>query len=301
MKRHILALVGLLSLFESLSSNAVTLTNCNPAALPDNDPNGVLSIINTDAYFDPLEVVTSIYVTVAIDHTWVGDLAIELIATDGTELQILARPGADQPDEDQNAPYGDGSNLDPANPITFQDGAFPSAETLGAGVSGGADVPAGTYAPDTNGWNSTYTDFNGFVTAPTLARGNWTLKVADYANADTGSLVSWTLVIVAEPSTGLMLAVGLLDLVVAGRPRRLDRGRGPSHGAGTVMHNAPLGGSANRLEPRRGSPCFASLSPCWSWPRASAARISRRRAASCTMPSTTSSPPSGVKQWARRR
>ena len=169
MKRHILALVGLLSLFASLSSNAVTLTNGNPAALPDNDPNGVLSIINTDAYFDPLEVVTSIYVTVAIDHTWVGDLAIELIAPDGTELQILARPGADQPDEDQNAPYGDGSNLDPANPTTFQDGAFPSAETLGAGVGGGADVPAGTYAPDTNGWNSTYTDFNGFVTPHTRA------------------------------------------------------------------------------------------------------------------------------------
>jgi subtilisin-like proprotein convertase family protein len=214
-----LALPGLLLLAATTAVSAMTLTSTDAAtAIPDEDPAGISMTIDTTGSFDPLDTVVSVYLQVSIDHTRVGHLAIELTSPDGTELQVLARPGSSAGDESQGNPKGDNSNLVWPALITFQDGMATSAEDLGASVSGTGDIPAGAYFPDPNGWTSDIASFAGFNGE--TAGGLWTLKVADYRAGDVGTLVSWSLVIVPEPATGLLLGLGLISLAVAGRPRR---------------------------------------------------------------------------------
>ena len=63
------------------SANALTITSNPGAAIPDNDGPGnpVLDVISTNGLFGAGAVITNLFIIVQIDHTWVGDLAIELI------------------------------------------------------------------------------------------------------------------------------------------------------------------------------------------------------------------------------
>ena len=218
MQRLVLALPGLLLLLSSIPAGAATFTSTPNTAIPDIDPLGLSDTIDTSGSFGPAELVSSVSVVVSIDHTWVGDLVIDLTSPDGTLLRMLSRARATMPDgQTEGPPFGDSSNLDSANPVSFQDGAATSAETLGIGIGNNASIPAQIVFADADGWTTDITTFAGFIGE--TAGGNWTLTVADYATQDLGTLVSWSLIIAPEPSTGLLLALGLMGLVFAGRQR----------------------------------------------------------------------------------
>lgn len=209
----------LLAVLVAGPASAVSFLSAPSLAISDDDPGSpAIDTIDTATTFTPDFVITSISVEVSIDHTWVGDLAIVLRSPGGVELQLLARPGATQPDEGQGFPWGSGADLVAANPILFTDAGTASAETLG---STGSPIPAGSFRADADGWSTDITSFAEY--AGDLAGGVWTLEVGDYAGGEVGTLVSWTLDITAvsaipEPSTASLLCLGLV--VLAARRRR---------------------------------------------------------------------------------
>lgn len=105
--------------------------------------------------------INDLNVNVNIDHTWIGDLTIVLIAPDGTSVLL-----AD----------GVCGNCDDMVDVTFDDEAADP-------ISGATDPITGPYQPDGN-----LSDFDGMQTV-----GDWILRITDNANQDGGTLLDWTL------------------------------------------------------------------------------------------------------------
>jgi subtilisin-like proprotein convertase family protein len=105
--------------------------------------------------------INDLNVNLNINHTWVGDLTIALIAPDGTQV-VLA-----------DGVCGDCDNM---TDVTFDDEAADP-------ITGASDPISGPYQPEGN-----LSDFDGMQTI-----GDWTLRITDNANADGGTLLDWTL------------------------------------------------------------------------------------------------------------
>ncbi len=215
--RRILVLLFTTLLFAG-SANAVLFTGTPALVIADGvgDTTPSLDYLDTSGVFGPGDTIISISVSVTLSHTWVGDLAIELISPDGPELPLLARPGSSAGNEATGNPFGNPRNL-VSTTLTFAGGAT-SAETRGGSPPN--NIPDGTYAPAPDGWLtdiSTLAEFIGLQ-----ADGIWTLRVGDYANGDTGTFESWSLDLVAvpEPSSHLLVTLGLLGISIVGRKRR---------------------------------------------------------------------------------
>ena len=138
-----------------------------PAAIPDNVPTGLTSDFTVGEDL----TITDLDVYVEIQHTYVGDLRIQLRSPVGTLVTLLDRPGV------PTSNFGC-SNDDLA--ITFDDESLTQLEDL---------------CPGSNPW------FSG-TAQPTESlsvldgestQGTWSLIVSDNAGADTGTLIDWRL------------------------------------------------------------------------------------------------------------
>lgn len=142
--------------------------------IPDNNTTGVTSTMFSQAS-GPL---TDLNVSVKINHTWVGDLFVQLRHVDTNKsTAIIDRPGVPA------ISFGcSGDNVD----VTLDDSAANPVENACA-----ASVPAisGTLRPN----NALTTFFNGDD-----AGGLWEMKVIDSAGSDVGTFVNWCLI----PTTG---------------------------------------------------------------------------------------------------
>ncbi|MEM7084828.1 MAG: proprotein convertase P-domain-containing protein [Bacteroidota bacterium] len=105
--------------------------------------------------------INDLNVNVNIEHTWVGDLTIELIGPDNTT--VLLADGV----------CGD---CDDMTDVTFDDEAANP-------ISSATDPISGPYQPE-----GSLADFDGMQTI-----GDWTLRITDNANQDGGTLLDWTL------------------------------------------------------------------------------------------------------------
>jgi subtilisin-like proprotein convertase family protein len=105
-----------------------------------------------------------------IQHTWVGDLRVELTSPQGTTITLMANPGDGNCGED---------NLI----VTFDDEAADDYSALNNSCNGGGLAIDGTFQP-----LQSLSAFNGEWT-----QGTWTLTVYDDANQDGGTLLSWGL------------------------------------------------------------------------------------------------------------
>jgi cysteine-rich repeat protein len=138
--------------------------------------------------------VTSVTVTPAISHTWVGDLVIKLVAPDATVVTLMSRPGAAEPADDGGAGgAGDSSNLVSAFPITFVTGAAVSAENMGNTITSAQNVCQ-------NDNICSFAPANGAAAAGTLATfigkpaaGTWKFCVGDSGLGDVGNIDKVTL------------------------------------------------------------------------------------------------------------
>lgn len=158
-------------------------------------------------------VLTSVSISISLNHTFVGDLTAALIYRPGSNnfglksVNLFRVVGYTDPPG-----YGYGSDL--AGVYTFSDSAildFSQAANLD-GV-----IPEGTYRSSTNIFTNAVATTHPFTslnsTFAGLGRaGNWTLKIDDFERVDIGSVASWSLSLttapVPEPTTWTMFASG---------------------------------------------------------------------------------------------
>jgi subtilisin-like proprotein convertase family protein len=147
-----------------------------PLAIPDNGPLGAVDCMTIP--FAKVQTITDLDVAVTIDHTWVGDLMIELTHIDtGTTVRLLDRPGVPA------STLGCNGNDVRA---TFSDEASALAEEACAGSPAVYDE----LRP-----NESLAAFDG-----ELIGGMWQISVSDLAAGDTGVLNSWTLLPAFTPT-----------------------------------------------------------------------------------------------------
>lgn len=148
-------------------------------AIPDNNPTGATAILavagvgtisDVNFRFDGSACNADIgSTTVGLDHTFVGDLVVTLTSPGGTTVTLSNRRG------------GTGNNF--CNTVFDDDGAFPSIST----ITSAGNPFSNTYLPE-----SALSAFDG-----QSADGNWSLKVVDAANVDTGNIRAFSLVFAA--------------------------------------------------------------------------------------------------------
>jgi subtilisin-like proprotein convertase family protein len=137
----------------------VSGTNSTAMAIPDNNAAGVSSTINISGAGGASSVAS---VTLNITHTFDGDLDITLIAPNGSSIDLTSDNGG-----------------------------------LGDDYTGTVFVPTGapSITTGTAPMTGTFTPEQAFTTLTGSANGTWTLKVADDASIDTGTLLNWSITI----------------------------------------------------------------------------------------------------------
>jgi len=185
-----------------------TAANMTSISIPDNDPAGITSTA-TVAGIPVGAMLTDIEVSMAINHTWVGDLIIELTAPTGEMITLLDRPGVPP------GFFGDSSNSDVNGPITFTDAAAVLAEdmgnTIGTNQSICVDDGICEYQPDNGAPTSFGALIMQMITNGSDPNGTWTLSISDNAGIDLGNLDNWRIDLAySEPAIGgTGIAVGM--------------------------------------------------------------------------------------------
>jgi subtilisin family serine protease/subtilisin-like proprotein convertase family protein len=152
-----------------------TYTNDSPVDIPDNDNNGVTSVINIS---DNLTIFdSSTYVN--ITHTWIGDLQVSLTSPAGTTAVLHNRSG------------GSADNIDKS----FPSNAFNGESTLGDWVLSISDN-AGADTGNLNNWAVTFTALGDVSPAAPVAAFEYSAENLNVTFTDTstdvnGDIVSW--------------------------------------------------------------------------------------------------------------
>lgn len=141
----------------------------SPMGIPDNYPYGAVDTI----YVSDPRLIYDLDVSLYIDHSWVGDLAVSLTHVEtGKTISLLDRPGI--PDSDK----GCGSD----DIATILDDEISSAAEYKCASSPAAI--SGIY--QANSWLNAF-DLESMA-------GTWQLTVSDHEQHDTGRLTGWCLV-----------------------------------------------------------------------------------------------------------
>ncbi len=190
-----------LGLFVVSASHATSFTGSFATTVPEADATGISSTISVA----DTAVISSLSITVNIDHPWIGDLAMYLTAPDGTLLTLLDRPGL-RPGSGLGSCCGSGADLES---ITFDDAAILAAEDI---VSSFDLNPVASPTDPLS------------VLMGSLVAGNWTLTIADFAQGQLNTTPpSWALNInesvapVPVPAALWLLLGGLSLLRLGGR------------------------------------------------------------------------------------
>ena len=152
------------SLPTGAASSPLTHLSGSPALpIPDESSAGVTSTINvrTPGRVKDLDVRIA-----SLVHGYVGDLVIDLTSPEGTTVRLADHPGG---------PDNSGDHL--INTV-FDDEAT-------VGISSGAAPYTGSFRPQ----NDQLSRFDG-----QQRQGNWTLRVRDLSEGDTGTLADWQMV-----------------------------------------------------------------------------------------------------------
>ena len=160
-----------------------------PLAIPDATPNGVWNSVNVSGIPNG-SVITDVSLRLNINHTWVGDLEINLLAPNGANMNLIAELDG-----------GTGSN----GTDNFTNTVISSTGTVA--LSGFAAPRTGTFRADRlqfygpsvgpGGSGTGYQTVAGmdWPTLLTTINGTWNLGLSDWFNGDQGTLTGWSLAI----------------------------------------------------------------------------------------------------------
>jgi subtilisin-like proprotein convertase family protein len=152
----------------------------------DNGYDGSLFSMASVSVSVPEVLVSEVRVSVDISHTWVGDLVIKLQTPAGDVVDLVSRPGYNEPADDGSGCCGYDANLVLGTFYEFADSASALSETMG---DSGSPVPSGSWI------SSGYQNAGGLSTLnyQFFPAGNWTLHVGDSEVGDSGVLDGFTL------------------------------------------------------------------------------------------------------------
>jgi subtilisin-like proprotein convertase family protein len=186
--------VRLTSSSSSSSSSTVTASS-GPISVPIPDGTGAaaLSTLNIAGVpTGPGTVVSEVKLTMNINHTWVGDVDVNIQAPNNQILNLVG--GLDG---------GAGGNASD----NFTNTAFSSIGTTP--ISGAPAPRTDTYAAEARagfgptGYIQTVGTWAGLVPTPASANGTWRLAMADWVGSDAGTLTSWSIAVTTTTTTGV--------------------------------------------------------------------------------------------------
>jgi len=155
--------------------NDFTYENTDSVAIPDNDANGVSSVINIADNLTIFDTSTFIDIT----HTWIGDLVVTLTSPQGTTATLVNRSGGSADDIQ----------------ASFPSSAFNGETTMGDWTLNVSDN-VGADTGNLNNWSITFTALGdvapaapsaGFAFEVDLLQVNFTDQTTDV----NGDVVSW--------------------------------------------------------------------------------------------------------------
>jgi subtilisin-like proprotein convertase family protein len=150
------------SQIDVLNSSCYTrINNTNYTIGPD------IGVTTSVINMDQNAVITDVNLTLNVEHTWIADLEVKLIAPDGVTEIILFEDVGSNGDNFTNTVLDDDASTD---------------------VSNGESPFTGSYSP-----TGSLNDLNGLMSA-----GDWTLHINDDANQDGGNLIDWSIQICTE-------------------------------------------------------------------------------------------------------
>jgi hypothetical protein len=157
---------------EGGAGGALELTSTAMFDVLDNYPSGVCRTLPSDVIGTVATIDT---VTIAMDHTWPGDLIFYLVAPSGAFSTILQRP--------LNGLGSTSANLSSAFPITFSEGAAVSADLLGSGLASGQVICNSdgicSFSPAPEGFS---------LLEGEAANGSWQFCASDNRDGDAGTI-----------------------------------------------------------------------------------------------------------------
>lgn len=165
-------------------------------AIPDALYDGTIGTMACFSVPGVAGTITDLDVTVGADHTWIGDMVVKLQNPGATTtVTLVSRPGLAEPADDGSGCCGDSSDLVATSAVTFNDdGAAPSAETMGSTILGDQFVCQDDGICE-------YTPNNGAAPPGNLSAfdgqdgaGSWQLCIGDSAGGDVGNICSVALV-----------------------------------------------------------------------------------------------------------
>jgi len=125
--------------------------------IPDDNSSGIIAVIAVDKVIE----ITDVDVVLNVNHSYIGDLKVSLTSPEGVVV-VLVQASDDDGSNFVQTVFDDNSPLRLLNSNAPYTGAFKPDEVLSA--------------------------FNS-----KMSLGDWTLKIVDTADEDTGSLISWGL------------------------------------------------------------------------------------------------------------
>ncbi len=167
-------------------------------AIPDNGYNGtqgsmLCNVITVASEPGMNTIAGPVTLSIAITHTWVGDLVIKLFAPTGS-YTLVSRPGLVETIDDGSECCGDSSNLLIANPLSYAMSAVPESETMGSTITSSQTVCLDdticAFNPN-KGITAQSDDLALLIGTDKV--GTWTLCIGDGGGGDTGTLDGWTL------------------------------------------------------------------------------------------------------------